>query len=69
MNNIGCDMMSQLVCISRCIPYLQEELKRKENEYEIVDFIVSKFKGAVGLGKGPDLPPMNRETEGMVGGK
>ena len=49
--------------------WLQEELKHKENQYEIVDFIVSKFKGAIGLGTGPSLPPMNKETEGMISGK
>lgn len=43
-----------------------DELREKENEYEIVDFIVSKFKGLVGLGTGPQLPDMNRSADTMV---
>jgi len=45
---------------------VQAELAQKENEYEIVEFIVSKFKGAVGISTGPGLPNMNKEPETMV---
>lgn len=43
-------------------------MAQKENEYEIVEFIVSKFKGAVGFGERPKLPSMNKEPDVMVNG-
>ena len=57
-------MFATCMCLN-----VQEELKAKENQYEIVDFIVCKFKGAIGFGTGPSLPPMNKEPGGMVSGE
>ena len=31
--------------------------------------MVSKFKGVIGIGSGPALPPMHKEPEGMISGE
>lgn len=30
---------------------------------------MSKFKGAIGVGSGPALPPMHKEPDGMINGQ